>query len=181
MGVSGIDFNARSANNAQSSPWMPQLTVICINFDKSINRVFRLCGGHYWLGTCVISHWAFGPSRVLLEVSPRARTEALPPLFTREKSMCFGLSKPGAASDAAMLLDSGKPAGKELSMTKAYAVEIGARAVDRVIQAHGAVGFTNELELTEAWNYLRPVNVADGTNEILRRTILHRMLEENME
>lgn len=315
-------------------------------------RVFRLCGGHYWLGTYVISHWAFGPSRVLLEASPRAREEVLPALLSGDKSMCFGLSEPAAGSDAAMLrtratpdgdgwrlngrkiwitnapyadyavifavtdpesaarrrggisaflvptdspgflvegvirmygeiggnegevvlenvrvepyqligrlnqgfaiallgvslgrvyntaravgcarwalslgieyskvreafgrpireyqgimfplaesamevyaahlmalntamlLDSGKQAVKELSMTKAYAVEIGARAIDRVIQAHGAVGFSNEMGLTEAWKYLRLVNVADGTNEILRRTILHRMLEGDLD
>ncbi|MBW1817131.1 MAG: acyl-CoA/acyl-ACP dehydrogenase [Deltaproteobacteria bacterium] len=309
--------------------------------------IFRLCGGHHWLGTYVISHWAFGPSRVLLEVSPKAREEMLPAMIAGEKSMCFGLSEPGAGSDAAMLqtrataddggwrlngrkiwitnapyadyalifaitdperasrrkggisafliptdtpgfeienvirmygeiggnegevvlgdvrvephqlvgelhegfrlgvlgvslgrvynsaravgsarwalkraieyskvrevfgnaiskyqgimfplaesatevhaahlmglnttmlLDGGKPAIKELSMMKSYSVEVGARAIDRVIQAHGAIGFTNEMGLTEAWKYLRLVNVADGTNEILRRTILHRML-----
>jgi acyl-CoA dehydrogenase len=66
-------------------------------------RVFRLCGGHNWLGTYVISHWAFGPSRVLLEASPAARREMLPPMISGEKSMCFGLSEPGAGSDAAML------------------------------------------------------------------------------
>ena len=315
-------------------------------------QVFRLCGGHHWLGTFVISHWAFGPSRILLEVSPEAKEGMLPPMLTGEKSMCFGMSEPVAGSDAAMLqtratpdgkgwllngrkiwitnapyadyaiifaitdpdqavkkkggisaflistdspgfeienvirmyneiggnegevvlenvrvephqlvgklhegfrigvlgvslgrvynsaravgsarwaiklameyskireafgrpiseyqgimfpladsamelhaahlmglntamlLDCGKPGIKELSMTKAYSVQIGARAIDRVIQAHGAIGFTNELGLTEAWKYLRLVNVADGTNEILRRTILHRMLRGDME
>jgi acyl-CoA dehydrogenase len=83
--------------------------------------------------------------------------------------------------NSAMLLDRGKPAIKELSMTKAYSVEAGARAIDRAIQTHGAMGFTNEMGLTEAWKYLRLVNVADGTNEILRRTILHRMLGGDME
>jgi acyl-CoA dehydrogenase len=315
-------------------------------------QVFRMCGGHNWLGTYVISHWAFGPSRILLEVSPEAKENMLPPMLKGEKSMCFGMSEPGAGSDAAMLqtratpdgegwrlngrkiwitnapyadyaiifaitdpdraaqkkggisaflistdspgfeienvirmyneiggnegevvledlrvephqlvgtlhegfrigvlgvslgrvynsaravgsarwalklameyskvreafgrpiseyqgimfplaesamelyaahlmglnttmlLDRGKPAIKELSMMKAYSVETGARAIDRVIQAHGAIGFTNELGLTEAWKYLRVVNVADGTNEILRRTILHRMLSGDMD
>jgi acyl-CoA dehydrogenase len=45
-----------------------------------------------------------------------------------------------------------------------------------VIQAHGAIGMTNELGLTEAWKSLRKVNIADGTNEILRRTIVGEML-----
>ena len=78
--------------------------------------------------------------------------------------------------NVAQLLDRGEPAIKELSMTKAYAVEVGARAIDRAIQVHGAMGFTNEVGLFEAYNVVRVVNVADGTNEILRRTIVHRLL-----
>jgi len=49
--------------------------------------------------------------------------------------------------NAAALLDDGRPAIKELSMTKAYSVQMGFRAVDRAIQTHGAIGFTNELGL----------------------------------
>ena len=77
--------------------------------------------------------------------------------------------------NAAMLLDAGKPAIKELSMTKAFSVQKGLTAVDRAIQTHGAMGFTNELGLTEAWQALRVVNVADGTNEILKKTVAQRL------
>lgn len=312
----------------------------------------RMCGGHCWLGTYAISHWAFGPSPVLLEVSPEVREEMLAPMITGEKSMCFGMSEPDAGSDVAMiktraipdgdcwringrkiwitnapyadyaivfavtdperarqrkggisafmiptdspgfeiesivrmygeiggnegavvldnilvhphqlvgelhegfrigllgvslgrvynsaravglarwalelafeyskiresfdhtiseyqgvmfpltesamevhaahllglnaasLLDRGDRAIKELSMAKAYSVEVCLRAIDRAIQTHGAMGFTNELGLTEALKFVRVVNIADGTNEILRRTILHRMLRGDME
>lgn len=83
--------------------------------------------------------------------------------------------------NAALLLDRGEAAIKELSMTKAYSVQVGFRAVDRAIQTHGAMGFTNELGLTEAWHALRIVNVADGTNEILNRTIAQRLLKGDLE
>jgi alkylation response protein AidB-like acyl-CoA dehydrogenase len=83
--------------------------------------------------------------------------------------------------NAAMLLDQGERAVKELSMTKAYSVQVGFRAVDRAIQIHGAMGFTNELGLTDAWHSLRVVNVADGTNEILNRTISQRLLKGDTE
>jgi acyl-CoA dehydrogenase len=66
-------------------------------------------------------------------------------------------------------------------MTKAYAVEIGARAIDRAMQTHGAIGFTNEIGLVHAWQDVRNVNVADGTNEILRRTIVQRLLAGDTE
>ncbi len=83
--------------------------------------------------------------------------------------------------NASTLLDRGEPAIKELSMTKAYSVQVGFRAVDRAIQTHGAMGFTNELGLTEAWHSLRIVNVADGTNEILNRTIAQRLLKGDVD
>jgi acyl-CoA dehydrogenase len=314
-------------------------------------RIYRTMG-HRWLGAWMVSHWAFGPSRVLLQVTPRAREEILPGMMSGRTSMCFGMSEPGAGSDAAMmrtratpegegwrlngrklwttnsphadwcvvfavtdperagrkaggisaflvpttapgfsiesvirmhgsvggnegapvledvrvepwqlvgelhegfrigllgvsigrlynsaraiglgrwamemaltyaaqreafgkpiaeyqgvtfplaetamelhaahlvalnaaaLLDQGERAVKELSMAKAYAVEIGARALDRAIQTHGAIGFTNELGLTQAWQEVRNVNVADGTNEILRRTIAQRLLAGDMD
>ncbi len=83
--------------------------------------------------------------------------------------------------NAAALLDKGLPAVKELSMAKAYSVQVGYRAVDRAMQTHGAMGFTNELHLYHAWHALRIVNVADGTNEILNRGIVQRLLKGDVE
>ena len=60
-------------------------------------------------------------------------------------------------------------------MTKVYSVQVGLAAVDRAIQTHGGIGFTNDLGLTAAWQSLRVVNIADGTNEILYRTIARRL------
>jgi len=83
--------------------------------------------------------------------------------------------------NASRLLDQGHRAIKELSMAKSYSVQAGVRAVDRAIQTHGAIGFTNELGLTEAYHTLRLINVADGTNEILARTIFARMLRGDLD
>jgi alkylation response protein AidB-like acyl-CoA dehydrogenase len=314
--------------------------------------LFHLCGPQNWLMLYVISHWAFGPSRLLEKVTPEARDKMLAPMMAGEASMCFGLSEPGAGSDAAALatkavpdgnawritgrkiwtsnspvadycivfaitdperaaarkggisaflvptsspgfevqriiklfghiggdeaelrledvrvepwqlvgelhqgfaaalygvslgriynsargvgygrwalekaldyaqqrkafgkaiaeyqgvtfplaesatelhaahlmglnvatlLDHGSPAVKELAMTKAYSVQVGYKAVDRAMQTHGAMGFTNELGLHHAWHALRIVNVADGTNEILNRSIVQRLLKGDTE
>ena len=83
--------------------------------------------------------------------------------------------------NASSLLDQGKTAVKELSMTKAYSVQKGLKAVDCAMQTHGAMGFTNELGLAEAWHSLRIVNVADGTNEILNKTIAQRLYKGDLE
>jgi acyl-CoA dehydrogenase len=66
-------------------------------------------------------------------------------------------------------------------MTKAYSVQRGFQAVDRAIQVHGAMGFTNELGLTDAWHILRIINIADGTNEILNRTIAQRLFKGDLD
>lgn len=78
--------------------------------------------------------------------------------------------------NAALLLDRGERAVKELSMAKSYAVQAGFRAVDRAMQTHGGMGLTNEVGLVHAWQDLRIVNIADGTNEILMKTIAQRLL-----
>ena len=85
------------------------------------------------------------------------------------------------ALNVCQLLDRGLPATKELSMTKAYAVEVGKNAVDRSMQTHGAMGFTNEMHLSEAYIYLRKVNIADGSNEILRHLISKQLLAGDMD
>ena len=80
-----------------------------------------------------------------------------------------------------ILLDKGEKAIKELSMCKAFSVERGVKVIDQAMQTFGAMGFTNEMGLTEAWQHIRAVNVADGTNEIMRRTIAHRLLSGDVE
>ncbi len=81
------------------------------------------------------------------------------------------------ALNVAQLLDRGQPARKELSMTKLFATRAGATAVDRAMQAHGAMGMTSEMHLAEIYHALRLVHIADGSNEILKRTIAKEMLD----
>ena len=315
-------------------------------------KIFHLCGGQYWLGQYTLSHWAFGPSPVLTELTPEARERFLPGLMSGATTMCFGMSEPGAGSDAMMmqtratrdgdgwrisgskiwttnspyadycivfavtdpeaaaqrrngisaflvptnspgfvvqrvirmwdsaggneavlhfdnirvepwqlvgrlnrgfaiamlgvnlgriynsaravgmgrwalekaydyvkvrktfdqplseyqgvtfplaesamqihaahlmslnvsqLLDRGLPARKELSMTKGFATQMGALAVDRAMQVHGAIGMTAEMHMTEMFHSLRLVQIADGSNEILRRTISKEMLAGDLD
>ncbi|MDP6069803.1 MAG: acyl-CoA dehydrogenase family protein [Alphaproteobacteria bacterium] len=67
------------------------------------HHAFHHCGPLNWLTVYAISHWAFGPSPVLAKVTPQAREEILADMLAGRTSMCFGLSEPGAGSDAAGL------------------------------------------------------------------------------
>jgi acyl-CoA dehydrogenase len=139
------------------------------------------------LGRIYNSARAVGYGRWALELALEyAKTrEAFGQPIAANQGVTFPLAESAAELHAAhlmginsgMLLDRGSTAVKELSMTKAYSVQIGYRAVDRAMQTHGAMGFTNEIGLTEAWHSLRIVNVADGTNEILNRTVAQRLLK----
>ncbi len=76
-----------------------------------------------------------------------------------------------SALHAVRLLDADEPARTELSIAKVLSTEKSLQAIDRAMQVHGAMGFTNEVGLTEAWQIVRVVCVADGSAEILRRQI----------
>jgi acyl-CoA dehydrogenase len=73
--------------------------------------------------------------------------------------------------NCARLLDAGVEARTEVAMTKVFSTEAAVRAVDTAMQVHGAMGFTNEVGLGEAWHQARRICVADGASEILRRQI----------
>jgi acyl-CoA dehydrogenase len=73
--------------------------------------------------------------------------------------------------NCARLLDAGGEARTELAMTKLFSTEMAVRAIDAAMQTHGAMGFTNEVGLGEAWHQARRICVADGASEILRRQI----------
>lgn len=80
------------------------------------------------------------------------------------------------ALDCARKLEAGLPARKELAMVKAFTTESAFEVVDSCMQVFGAMGFTNELGLYKAWHDARISRVADGTGEIMRRTIAKRLL-----
>ena len=153
----------------------------------SLNQGFRIGMQGVSLGRVFNCARAIGLGRWALEMAVEYTKSRV--VFDRPISEYQGVMFPLAESftelhaahllalNAAALLDAGQGAVKELSMAKMMAVQAGARAVDRAIQAHGAIGFTNELGLTEAYRHLRQVNVADGTNEILTRTIVNRLLK----
>lgn len=80
------------------------------------------------------------------------------------------------ALNVARLLDAGRPARKELAMAKVLATDNALRVIDSAMQAHGAMGFTNEVGLAKAHQMIRTLEVADGTSEILRRQIAQQLL-----
>ena len=73
--------------------------------------LFHHCGPKNWLMLYALAHWAFGPSRLLDQVTPEARARFMPGLMDGTKSMSFGLSEPNAGSDASMIRTRAKKDG----------------------------------------------------------------------
>jgi acyl-CoA dehydrogenase len=74
--------------------------------------------------------------------------------------------------DTARRLDRGENVRREVSMCKAFSTEMAVRAIDHAMQVHGAMGFTNEVHLAQAWQAMRRTCVADGSSEMMRMQIV---------
>jgi alkylation response protein AidB-like acyl-CoA dehydrogenase len=77
--------------------------------------------------------------------------------------------------DTAQALDRGDDVRTRVSMCKAYSIEVALRSIDHAVQVHGAMGFTNEVHLAEAWQQMRRTRVADGSAEMMRRAIVKHL------
>jgi acyl-CoA dehydrogenase len=77
--------------------------------------------------------------------------------------------------NAARVIDAGKSGVLEAAMAKAYSTEVAGRVIDQAVQALGGMGLTNEVHLTQAWQELRAVRIADGSAEMLRRLIVGQL------
>ncbi len=82
--------------------------------------------------------------------------------------------------DTARRLDRGENVRREVSMAKVYSTEMAVRAIDHAMQVHGAMGFTNELYLAQAWQQMRRTCVADGSSEMMRMQIVKALQRDGV-
>jgi acyl-CoA dehydrogenase len=64
-----------------------------------------------------------------------------------------------------------KQARTEIAAIKVAAPAIALKVIDRAIQVHGAAGFTEDFPLASFYAHERTNRVADGPDEVHRRTI----------
>jgi acyl-CoA dehydrogenase len=74
---------------------------------------------------------------------------------------------------AAWMMDTvgNKAARTEIAAIKVAAPQMALTIVDRAIQVHGAAGVTDDFPLASAWAHLRTLRLADGPDEVHKRTI----------
>lgn len=71
-----------------------------------------------------------------------------------------------------------KQARTEVAAIKVAAPEIALKIVDRAIQVHGGAGVTDDFPLAMAWAHLRTLRLADGPDEVHKRTIARQELRK---
>jgi acyl-CoA dehydrogenase len=72
-----------------------------------------------------------------------------------------------------------KAARAEISMIKVVAPNMAQNVIDRAIQAHGAVGISQDTFLADAWMYARTIRFADGPDEVHRGVISKEELKKH--
>ena len=79
---------------------------------------------------------------------------------------------------AAWLMDTvgNKGARIEISAIKVVAPNVALRVIDRAIQAHGGGGVSQDFPLAELWAQARTLRIADGPDEVHRRSVARREL-----
>jgi acyl-CoA dehydrogenase len=71
-----------------------------------------------------------------------------------------------------------KEAKTEIAAIKVDAPNIALRVVDRAIQIHGGLGLTEDVPLAAFWAHLRAMRIADGPDEVHKRTIARQELRK---
>ncbi|MDP7731040.1 acyl-CoA dehydrogenase family protein [Mycobacterium sp. TY813] len=81
---------------------------------------------------------------------------------------------------AAYLMDTvgNKEARTEIAAIKVAAPNIALKIVDRAIQVHGGGGVTDDFPLAMAWAHLRTLRLADGPDEVHKRSIASQELRK---
>src|SRR3954466_5535155 len=64
----------------------------------------------------------------------------------------------------------------EIAAIKVAAPNVALRVIDRAIQVHGGGGVTEDFPLAEMWAHQRTLRLADGPDEVHKRTIAQREL-----
>jgi acyl-CoA dehydrogenase len=79
---------------------------------------------------------------------------------------------------AAWLMDTvgNKHARSEIAAIKVAAPNVALRVVDRAIQVYGGEGISDDSPLAAMWAHLRPLRIADGPDEVHKRTIARHEL-----
>ncbi|HZE39331.1 MAG TPA: acyl-CoA dehydrogenase family protein [Stackebrandtia sp.] len=74
--------------------------------------------------------------------------------------------------------DGNRAAATEIAAIKVAVPRVALTVIDRAIQVHGGGGVTDDFPLAMAWTHVRALRLADGPDEVHKRTIARRELRK---
>jgi len=72
--------------------------------------------------------------------------------------------------------EGGKAAREEISLIKFYSADVLMHVIDRALQAHGALGMTDDTILSYFWRHERGARIYDGPDEVHKSVVARRIL-----
>lgn len=79
---------------------------------------------------------------------------------------------------AAWKMDQGEDARVEISLIKFYGAKVMHDVIDRAIQVHGALGFSQDTPLEMFYRGARAARIYDGADEVHRMVVAKRILDD---
>ncbi len=132
-----------------------------------------------WMGICERSFDLLCERAARRDLSPGDK------LGTRQTIQNW-IAESRAAINAARLMvlqaawkidrEGAKAAREEISLIKFYAADVLMKVVDRAIQAHGALGMTDDTILSYYWRHERAARIYDGPDEVHKSAVARRIL-----
>jgi len=71
----------------------------------------------------------------------------------------------------------GRDCALEAAQAKLFASEMALKVCDDAIQIHGGYGYTDDLDVHRHWRDARLMTIGEGTSEMMRLVISHRLAE----
>jgi alkylation response protein AidB-like acyl-CoA dehydrogenase len=72
--------------------------------------------------------------------------------------------------------EGGKAAREEISLIKFYSANVLMHVIDRALQAHGALGMTDDTILSYFWRHERGSRIYDGPDEVHKTAVARQIL-----
>jgi len=158
------------------------------NVLGEVGKGFELAMSWITMGRIKIAAWSVGHAERLLQMGiehAKSRVAFGHPI-AEYQAIQWMLADSAVEIEAAKLLvlhaayiaeNSRDPRRHYASIAKLFGSNMVNRVVDRVLQIHGGMGITKELPIERWYRTVRKYRVFEGTDEILRRTIAHNLLQ----
>lgn len=181
-----VDKDAPGLKIAQPTPMLAGFRTYEVVFDDCRLGAGQLLGeiGQGWAPMQMrlqtrrieIAGWAIGAARraldMLVDYAPQRSTFGGP--LSERQAVQFWVADARTKIHAARLMcqhaawkfDKGEDARSEISMLKAYAVEMAWDVLDKSMQAHGALGMSKETPLYLLAEHMRLARVYEGPTEV---------------